>query len=1642
MAQDRTGRRKLTPAQMQEIKLATGFDVDEYGELLGASKAPAEAPTTGRKLASAPWQVGGLVTRVLGGIASGVVGAVPSFLTTPAAAVIGGAAESAAQKLEGKTWSEPLDKSTVGLEAGLSAVPLGKVYKVGKPLITNMLRGAGLAELGTLSRRYNERGEIAPNSVEDAGWDVLSLGLGAGGGLLGRKQINKNHPHLEPDVRTWDARGKNETGRVKVDIEPMNEALAPSDKYHTNYAAGQVSKPTELPPINVLPAPDPPKVVFRARGKNYSPKEPLATAPVHVADDGLPILTANTKLTATKGLFKTADEARAQATHGDVIRDTGKGFLLIPSADSPRLQAKLKEIESRYKLVTANIDPHGKAGTDARIDRMLKELREKRDADLIKARIDERRLESSAMRKLETKEAAADLQNTKQTMGGTDIGSIKSASVRAQVEFIEREANETARSLNAQGKYKEAQAAKEAARQKIQAFLNGENVTLGPKSVSVTVKEPTQTGSRTLRQTASEKLDDEGAEAANKGPRPAPTLEPTAPATLSIEPLDPKIAVTMAFGSREEALEAIIRTGRRGYPASMGSGRKKWRIVLEGEDAPSAASKTAPDVPVTPPKAAEPVAPTPAPVAPKTPKAKSEVFPTWIKARQYAKQTGGTVVKTKDGKFKVNPPDDTTPGGGGGTPPPAGPAPVPAKPKRGPKGPAGGAKAVVGEWPKATYLPQRNQDAIDAEAAQVAITKASNGDLSGINTATPAVLAKIKAQLAAAPGSLSKEANAAIEARAAVKPASTLVPAQPVRKSPLGMKKREIDAVTREDVKNWTPEELQSALTKWPKDKRLATIINDELKASQGVVPEAPPVAVTSKAVAVARPATRHDPSFEPPLPEGAVRVDLAGATDGAKVQQRILNELEKYSQQVKQARAAAGVDETGAIPPALPRPLTIVVPNGPTITVAPHQVDGAIERIQKGLKAVSANNSGSGRTLPKMDGGPALWQGLVGPVKREPIVIKTNHGSNFGADKGSPKLTGSAPSYKLTPAPLANTAVEPFGPNTVGAAQKAKPGGKKVTQPLQEQPATAAVVQRSLHEAVKAETEAAARYGSIKDAVAAGKATKEDLRAAGVELGHLRAEIAKRATELLETGKVSDEDVKQALERLQKITKPLKQDPDSSDVISRLPPEEQTTRLMDIVARFKGSNGKEAGIAINEALIAAGASTVGALAGAAANPDDPVTGALLGLTAGGAVFAPSAVRALISHVRGSNLPAHVRQKSMLRTAEKVQDVAQNFTVHMLPDAYRASLLTSFPGTLINAIVGPWGASLMGSIEYALAKDPRGMKAFKLLINPKNFPVAYKESWDDAKRLIFSSEERTEGVMGQAGPLWFRRATAVPAEILTAGDLAARKILMQAGFSKEEARAITLTSEPLSAWSGGLANLRRARGPDGKPSLLWSMLLPFYKTNANQIEQGVMRLPFYGPRAQRNWGVAPVAKQHLLVQQGMSIGAGGASFMLGYLRDSDDKWKDRQTMKAINNFGGQYGMTMALGFVAGMAFRDGKDPSTAIIQHVARNDLALPSADIFYQIIRAKDVAIAASNNESGAAAKLNPFSQETVIPTGLPVPPLVKDIYSMTGILSTGTSDPKLRKMSPGERRIAEYRRERRKMQARMRAELKEQQR
>lgn len=403
-------------------------------------------------------------------------------------------------------------------------------------------------------------------------------------------------------------------------------------------------------------------------------------------------------------------------------------------------------------------------------------------------------------------------------------------------------------------------------------------------------------------------------------------------------------------------------------------------------------------------------------------------------------------------------------------------------------------------------------------------------------------------------------------------------------------------------------------------------------------------------------------------------------------------------------------------------------------------------------------------------------------------------------------------------------------------------------------------------------------------------------------------------------------------------------------------------------LVKGKKGSGDETGAIGMEALLSGAGALGGAVVGGAMDPlDDPFASAVMGAVGGaGLGFAgPKLLEALSSSGITPNTTPELTPA--LTSPQGLMEVGRKFG-HLIPHIQRFNYLMSGHGLAANAVVGPYSSGFWGALTKALSGDSRGWNALRML-GPGN--VA-KEMWSarsEALDLITRAEAgdpllRSElgGEAIQSLPFAAREVIQLPARAMTTGDLGIRNILKKAGFSEDEAREMTLTSEPFLPSLVKLVNLRR-----GEHSPLLESFLPFVRTPANILEQGATRLPGVGFAVQgirEAHGAAPMEMQEQVIGQtiGTAIGIGGYLLGLGMPPEQAQFLR-----RYLSNAAGQYSLQMTLGFAAGQSAARGQGMvSPQSITELGRT-FPLPAADPIL------DVASWASGNSSTLPRNLVP---------------------------------------------------------------------
>lgn len=372
--------------------------------------------------------------------------------------------------------------------------------------------------------------------------------------------------------------------------------------------------------------------------------------------------------------------------------------------------------------------------------------------------------------------------------------------------------------------------------------------------------------------------------------------------------------------------------------------------------------------------------------------------------------------------------------------------------------------------------------------------------------------------------------------------------------------------------------------------------------------------------------------------------------------------------------------------------------------------------------------------------------------------------------------------------------------------------------------------------------------------------------------------------------------------------------------------------QLKDLYKNQKGAVSNELGMRLGLGL-------GGAAIGAAADPlGDRYESGLAGFSAG--IVAPSVVQGLPGILKALGSAPDAIQEIQQRAAQEGPRQTAQRIIETFPQYQRFNMLLTGHGLASNAIVGPWGSAMTGAIEAGLTGDPRGWRLAKSMLTPEAFQKA-PEAWEEAVRLIEQGDiGRAETIFGTSLPA---KIFMLPGTAMTAGDEAARHMIREAGFPEDTARSMTMTGEPEFKSFQKIANLTK-----DAPAL--SIVMPFTRTLANLGEQGLMRAPILGSFVQllRDPAVKDDWKKQI-VQQGMSVGIGGANYFLGQQLDPDTA---KIVRRYASNIAGRYGLAASVGFAAGQASQKGQDVLSTAGVHGIQEALPLPTTDIPESYVR------------------------------------------------------------------------------------------
>ena len=411
------------------------------------------------------------------------------------------------------------------------------------------------------------------------------------------------------------------------------------------------------------------------------------------------------------------------------------------------------------------------------------------------------------------------------------------------------------------------------------------------------------------------------------------------------------------------------------------------------------------------------------------------------------------------------------------------------------------------------------------------------------------------------------------------------------------------------------------------------------------------------------------------------------------------------------------------------------------------------------------------------------------------------------------------------------------------------------------------------------------------------------------------------------------------------------------------------------------------------KALLIAG----GALTGAVTDPlDDQVLSTLLGAGAG---WSAAKVGANIKAAR-INLADNPELAGALQSGDKSMLAEAGKTLYQIaPHFQRANYLWSTYGLPFNAWVGPWGTGFFGAATKALSGDPRGGRALHEIMRPAHWFKEYAASYAEANDLIARAAagdpllraelhgDVIEKVMAQANK-WVGKAAGQtvhaylqgPGVAMAMGDIATRRMLLRAGFSMQEAKVMTLTSEPAFPVLQNLMNSRRVTEKDPIFGPLFSGLFPFVRTPLNILEQGLERMPglgflVHGAKEGLGKGSTPYREQ--VVQQAISSILATGSFFAGLASPEEMQPILR---RAVSNVGGQYSLISGLAYAAGTgARRDGGGPNDFI--DAVEWAIPLPTTEPITRLLRYGSALVQGKDLPSAPPGSI-PFRELFVDPT------------------------------------------------------------
>ena len=334
-----------------------------------------------------------------------------------------------------------------------------------------------------------------------------------------------------------------------------------------------------------------------------------------------------------------------------------------------------------------------------------------------------------------------------------------------------------------------------------------------------------------------------------------------------------------------------------------------------------------------------------------------------------------------------------------------------------------------------------------------------------------------------------------------------------------------------------------------------------------------------------------------------------------------------------------------------------------------------------------------------------------------------------------------------------------------------------------------------------------------------------------------------------------------------------------------------------------------------------AGSAAGGVVGGMSDDEGSPIEGILMGMGAGAGAANVNKIPQLL-------------QAAKVPEGASIQEAATKI-FESLPHVQRFNYLADWRGLPANMWLGPYGSMATSAIEAGLSGDPRGWEVLKHGMNPITFLQDWKASYSDAMDLLKKGEVGHEIGLETAGTV--KTGLALPGVGMTMGDIAARKRLLAAGFSEDEARRMTMTADPKSGYG------QRQLG--GKQSTLSDIIFPFKRTPINIAEEGARRTLGLGSFVNRRLdGQGPGFRTEAW-QQGLGTAAGIAGYQAGQeFDDPRSNWQN-MTRRSLSNLSGRYSLPVATGMFLGQTLGQDKKISRRDAERMSETALPAPGLD-------------------------------------------------------------------------------------------------